>query len=676
MPITAGQIQAAELAQHAAAQDGAQRIRLVAGPGTGKSSSIAERVRWLLSDCGVPPANLFVVSFTRASARDLRRKIHRYCGAHGAPTAVEVSVSTLHSLALGIQQAAGQLQAYPVDPLVMDKWELKTIFDAELARQTGATPTRCKEVRVDHEAFWNTGAWAPPNYVPPQPPITAAERNAFVAFHGLRSQLYAAVLPGEIVRKCVEDTARGIMNPAQLMGITHMIVDEYQDLNPVDQRFVNDLIGAGVVTFIAGDDDQSIYSFRYASPEGIQDFTNVHAGAAAHALTDCFRCTPAVLASASDLISAHPLPNRIPKALASLYTGATPPLTGHVHRWFFRSDVAEARAIAASCRDLINRGVSANEILILMSDSDILEGKLAAELTDAGVAHRLAKDALLSDSDAGRLALAILRIVCEADDYVAHRTLLGYMPNVGVGTCDQIAVAVVQHGLNFKDLFYQPLPAGLFTGRRLTGLTAARNVIAQLGTWQPIDTLAQRGAEIGALLGRFLSPADEQKWTAATAHLPPDLELGEVRDYVWADDSERQAEILNEALQRMGQAPGAAIGTPAQVRLMTMHGAKGLDAQVVFIPGLEEQLLPGPWRRPYPGRVLEAARMLYVSISRARAACILTYTRSRWMYAARKAHTASRFATNVGGPFQDKRANGGGLTGPECDAIFQECLLL
>src|SRR2546423_14238057 len=99
MPLTQAQIQAAQAVQHAAARDPAEEVRVVAGPGTGKSSAIEERVRWLLSQ-GVLPAAIYAVSFTRASALDLRQRIHAYCTQNGQPAASQVRVSTLHSLAL------------------------------------------------------------------------------------------------------------------------------------------------------------------------------------------------------------------------------------------------------------------------------------------------------------------------------------------------------------------------------------------------------------------------------------------------------------------------------------------------------------------------------------------------------------------------------------------------
>ena len=91
---------------------------------------------------------------------------------------------------------------------------------------------------------------------------------------------------------------------------------------------------------------------------------------------------------------------------------------------------------------------------------------------------------------------------------------------------------------------------------------------------------------------------------------------------------------------------------------MTMHGAKGLSGKIVFVPGLEEEILPGPWRQPYPGLVLEAARLLYVSITRARAACIISYARTRIVHGQFSGQTPSRFAANLGGPFVARNSGG------------------
>lgn len=669
MPITPQQIQAAENLQHAAAHDQGGQVRLIAGPGTGKSFAIEERVYWLLSN-GVNPHSIFVVSFTRASSHDLRNRIAAYCSARGIQTSRFVSVSTLHSLALRALRAAGLIY-YPSDPTVMDPWELKNIFDAEFSNVSGIRRPRCEEIRREHEAFWSTAVWYPPNYVPPNPPINQNERDMFRQFHTPRTQTYSCVLPGEIIRQCVSNIIPGILNPVDQLHIDHLIIDEFQDLNPCDLEFIEHMIQRGVITFVAGDDDQSIYSFRFASPQGIQDFITNHPGAGNHIIGDCFRCTPAVVDTATAVIQAHPLPNRIRKNLNSLYLNATPPLPGHVVRWSFPTGIREAQAIAESCRDLVQAGMPPREILILLSNTRILLRDLTAAFDALQLPFERPNATSYLELPEGRLALTLLRIVCNRNDHVAHRTLLGLAAGVGIVTCNNIANKVVLNNLNFIDLFYNPLPGGVFSLREVAALNNARNNCGLLTAWQPTDTLTQRNPDIQNSLVAILGPNAQQAWATATSHLPLDITLGELRDYLWADTDEQQGAILENVYQRLNLPlpPGGVL--PQRVRVMTMHGAKGLSAQTVFIPGLEEQILPGQWRIPYPGLALEAARLLYVSISRARIACVLSYAISRVVYGRNRILAPSRFTNCLGGAFTHR--HGGGLSPQEVNDIIWEC---
>jgi len=672
MPLTQAQIEAAQAVQHAAARDEANQIRVVAGPGTGKSSAIEERVRWLLEQ-GVAANTIFAVSFTRASSLDLRGRVHKYCVDNGQPNAVQVRITTLHSLALRILRAAGLLNAYPVDPLILDSWEVENIFDAEFGNVSGIGKTRRETIRYEHEAFWSTGQWGPPNYVPPNPPITPAERNQFSAFHGPRTQAYACVLPGEIVRQCVTQMAGGVINAVELIGISHLVVDEFQDLNPMDLEFVDAIAAEGATVFVAGDDDQSIYSFRFASPAGIQAFVNKYPECGQHVLEGCFRCTPNVLASSQTLIAANAQPNRIPKNYVSLYGAANPPLAGVVHRWRFASGVAEARAIAESCRDLIAAGVNPRDILVLLSNQRALLPSLAAAFEAAHVNYEPPRVEGFLDSECGRLVLAITRIVCEPNDYIAHRVLLGLRTGVGVGTCRRITDAVIANNLNYRAIFYQPLPAGVFAGRALTAINRTRATSAQLQGWVAQDTLAQRAEDIAAIVTDVLGAAEGPLWLEYANTLHPQSTVEELRNFLWADTDEQQSAVLKDVLTRLGvPIPPEGMLAP-RVRVMTMHGSKGLSSKIVLIPALEEEHLPGPWRQPYPGLVLEAARMLYVSITRARAACIMSYATHRMYQGQFVARVASRFNANLAGAFVARNAS---LSAAEIQAIQDQIAAL
>lgn len=672
MALTQAQIDGAQAIQHAAAHDTRRQVRVVAGPGTGKSSTIEERVRWLL-DQPVQPGSMYVVSFTRASALDLRQRVYAYGMKHGFASVTKVRVTTLHALALRTLRAAGLLTGYPADPLVLSDWELENVFDAEFGDATGIGKERREMIRLEHEAFWSTDQWDPPNYVPPDPPISAAERAGFNAFHGPATQSYSCVLPGEIVRQCVSHMSAGTLNATALLHLEHLIVDEYQDLNPMDLRFVNLMATEGAHVFVAGDDDQSVYSFRFASPAGIQNFAMTYPECGKHTLADCFRCSPGVLVPAQHLIAANSQPQRIPKTLISLYAASAPPVAGAVHRVRFTSGVAEARAIAASCDALIASGVNPRDILVLLSNQRTLLPMLRTELERAAVPFESPHAATFLSARPGRLIFAVIRIVCDGDDYVAHRVLLGMPPGIGVATCGAVRAAVIANNLNYRSTFYQPLPSGVFAGRPLRTLNNARAICSELQGWRSADTVGQREADIAEMVARVLGTGAADTWCDYTTSLPKNMTLEEMRDYLWADTDEQQAALLQRVLERLDLPVPEGGMLPPRVRVMTMHGAKGLSAKVVFIPGVEEEIIPGPWRQPYPGLVLEAARLLYVSITRARAACIISYAETRVVNGRFSRRTPSRFAAHLGGQFSTRTE---GLSSAEVENITRDIMSL
>jgi superfamily I DNA/RNA helicase len=653
--------QAAQTVQHDAAHAPQQQVRLVAGPGSGKSSTIEERVCWLLEQ-NVEPRHIAVVSFTNASVVDLRLRLHAYCQDRNQAGIVEVSISTLHSLALRLLRQAHLLETYPTRPLVLDDWELENIYDEEFGLSQGInSKPRREQIRRYYEALWSTGQANAPTYVPPDPPITDEERQRFTLFHQPTAHVYSCVLPGEIVRKCADAAASGLIDIAEILGIQQLIVDEYQDLNMVDLQFVDQVAAAGVTVFVAGDDDQSIYSFRHASPLGIQRFNTKYPGAGLHSLRHCFRCTPQVLNAATTLILNNAAPDRIQKTLVSLYRTAQPANDGIVHRWRFQTATQEADAVAESCDALIGAGVQPKDILILLANRSAQGGLwpvIEASLEHAGVPFDPPKEEGFADTLGGRLVLALIRIICSRDDggasedLVAHRLLLGLKHGVGVGTCNRIREAVIATpNTSFRNLFYAPLPDG-FTGRMVTALSHARQTCATLATWQPDDTLAQRTNGIEAALRSTIDEDAAGSWLTFVAPLPTDMRLSELRDYIWADNAQQRNDILSAVLERLE--PGAEAPEPQaldRVRVMTMHGAKGLSARVVFIPGLEQGLLPNHHQTPYIAQVLEAARLLYVSITRARAACVMSFASRRTIRGEFRQQQASQFAGQTGGAF-------------------------
>ena len=448
--------------------------------------------------------------------------------------------------------------------------------------------------------------------------------------------LYSCLLPGEMVRLCVDQIRLGALEPTQLLGIEHLVVDEFQDLNACDQEFVQTITHAGASLWVAGDDDQSVYSFRHAAPLGIQTFDQTYPGAASYQLAHCFRCTPGVLNPALQLVATNP--GRMPKNLESLYRNAAPPVNGSLKVWRFTTGAIEAREIAQSCQQIIAAGMPGCEILILISNTMVQLPVLEQALTAAGVPYDRPKGPALRNSLMGRAVLSLLRLLKNNQDYVAHRAILGIHDGVGCQTCQRVAEAINNANLNFRDLFYVPLPGGVFGIRESGALTRASGVCQQVATWNLADRMAVRAPDIENLISAILR-ADRRKagadavaeWRTLVAMFPADATLDELVSFVWSDDEVEQLKILEDIRARLG-VPGAnppGAGTPDRVRILTMHGAKGLAGRLVFIPGLEQTLMPGRKALKAAGLVQERRRLLYMSITRARAYCLLTLARRR-----------------------------------------------
>ncbi|MBI2851429.1 MAG: ATP-dependent helicase [Chloroflexi bacterium] len=631
MPITATQKAQAEQHQWTAARDGAPQVRLVAGPGTGKSYSIEKRVAHLLTN-GATPGNVYIISFTRATCAELRDRITRFCSTLTcANEATQVRVSTMHSLALRILRRANLLASYPSTPIMLDDWEQAKIYDRELAESLGSTPSRAAEIRLAHDSQWQT---LNPQYVN-QAQITPAEVQGFNAFHSARTNLYCCVLPGEVIFRCVQALQQGALGASQLPQIDHLVVDEFQDLNACDQEFVHLLCAMNTILFVAGDDDQSIYSFRHADPNGIVQFQSAYPASATHILNDCFRCAPNILSAASRLIAYNP--NRVPKNLTSLYSTASPPVQGTMRVWSFQTAQEESRAIAQSCQELLKAGMAGqeDEILILISNRRVQLDILAQELGNLGLPYEPPRGRALTDEfEAIRAVYSFLRIAKDnssgEEDYPSHRDLLEVLSGVGASTAKAVADACISNNQNFRQLFYLPTCPAWLPGRCPSAVQRVMAIVQAVRAWSMSDTLATRSSDIMTLLSSqaFTSgihaTSSLATWNALLGSLPSQMTLEELLQFLAADSESDQQTIINSVNQRIGGTQPQ-IQAPSRIRILTMHGAKGLSGKVVFIPGAEQGLMPSFKALQATGLLIEQRRLFYVSVTRAMASCIVSH---------------------------------------------------
>ncbi len=539
----------------------------------------------------------------------------------------------MHSLALRILRRANLLTSYPSTPIILDDWEQDEIYDRELATTLGCIPTRASQIRLAHDAQWQT---LNPQYLN-QAQITATEVQGFNSFHAARTNLYSCVLPGEVIYKCVEAMRLGSLQASQLPPIDHLIVDEYQDLNACDQEFVHQLCINNAVLFIAGDDDQSIYSFRHANPNGIVQFSTTYPSSSTHILTDCFRCTPAIVQAATQLIQHNP--SRVPKALISLYGSAVPPVQGKLLVWSFHNAQVEAQAIAQSCQQLLQSGMAGreDEIVILIANRPLQLDILTQELGNLGLPFDPPKGAgLIDEYEAIRAVYAMLRILHDLEtgqeDYPAHRDILGLLSGVGHTTAKGIADACIANNHNFRGLFYLTSVPSWLSGRSTSAVQRVSTTVQSIRSWGLTDTIASRTTDISALLSSQIFNSGQnaathlQIWNALASALPADMHLAELLEFLAAKTESDQQAILNVVNARLGLSEGQTLSSvPKRIRILTMHGAKGLSGKVVFIPSAEQGIIPNFKALQATGLLIEQRRLFYVSVTRTMACCIISH---------------------------------------------------
>jgi DNA helicase-2/ATP-dependent DNA helicase PcrA len=633
MPITDIQKAAAEAQQWQAARGVSRHVRLVAGPGTGKSRTIEKRILHVLTE-GADPQKVFVISFTRAACAELEERIGKFLiGTAHEAEATRLSISTMHALALRILRRANLLTQYPADPRLLDKWEQKHIYDMELAGQLGCNHTRAREIRSAHDTQWQT---LDPASID-QAAITATERVGFNAFHAARTNLYSCVLPGEVVYKCVQNLRQGSILPESLPQIEHLVVDEFQDLNACDQEFIKLLSATGATLFVAGDDDQSIYSFRHADPSGIVNFGTTYAGCTSFELTDCFRCTPAVLEPATLLIEHNP--DRLPKNLNPLYGNAVPAVVGRLEVWSFSSAAQEAQAIATSCRALLENGMYGMEdqILILLSQlnpSAVQLDPITRELSNLGLPFSEPSGADLLEDSAIRAVYVILRLIRDREqgepDYVSHREMITLLSGVGESTARALSEDTVRNNANYRDLFYADLFPGWLRGRSARAVQRVKAVIEAVKNWSLTDLLEARLNDLGQIISTLIFSDPNQTaeplatWLGFASKLPQQITLSELCEYLSTLPNEQET-VLQRVHSRLGGSAAPGEVEQKKIRILTMHGAKGLSGKVVFIPSVCQDIIPSRRSMHAPGLLIEKRRLLYVSMTRAMAACILSH---------------------------------------------------
>lgn len=325
--------------QKKAASHRGAHARLLAGPGTGKTLTMTRRILWLITQQNIPPSEILALTFTRAAASELRRYVKDNLEGMSYRTP---RVFTLHSFALKELLRNASLTRLPQPLRIADDYEERRVIIEELKQLIGKDVKKVKELLNELSADWQKLIADKPDWGMrfPDPKFLGAWKE--------HRGIYGYTLRAELVyrlKRVFEEHEESL----DLEGPPkYVVIDEYQDLNACDPSVIKSLAALGSEIYCAGDDDQSIYGFRFANPEGIRRFTADYNPSTPLELDICQRCCKEILDYG--LYVAKQDPRRIDKPIRPKDEVER----GEVHVLRFLTQNEEAKGIGELCFWLIN----------------------------------------------------------------------------------------------------------------------------------------------------------------------------------------------------------------------------------------------------------------------------------------------------------------------------------
>ncbi|MBK7565576.1 MAG: exodeoxyribonuclease V subunit gamma [Propionivibrio sp.] len=602
-----------------------QHALILAGAGSGKTRVLTTRIAWLISTGQTGPHSILAVTFTNKAAKEMLARL-----AAMLPINIRgMWIGTFHGLCNRLLRAHHRDAGLPA---------LFQILDS--ADQLSAIKRLLKNFNVDDVKF-------PPRELAgfinahKEQGIRAAQAEAYDDYTRRRVELYAEY-DSQCQREGVVDFAELLLRSYEMLQrneplrhhyqerFRHILVDEFQDTNRLQYAWLKLLSGHnapvsrpnGACVFAVGDDDQSIYAFRGAEVGNMRDLEREFKVENVIRLEQNYRSQGNILDAANALIK-----NNRGRLGKNLWTdaGAGEPI--RVFEGF--SDIDEARFVVDEARELTLDGYTRNQIALLYR-SNAQSRVLEHQLFTAGVPYRVYGGLRFFDRQEIKHALAYLRLIGNPDDDTAFTRVVNF-PTRGIGSRSIEALQEAAHRAN-SSLYNAAASlsgkAGTTVGNFIRLIETLREETRALPLPEIIDHLIERSGlrqhYLAEKEGRERLENLDELINAATNF------LHEESDTLAAQETDPLASFLAHASLEAGEHQ-AGEGQEA-VQLMTVHAAKGLEFDAVFITGLEHGLFPHENAAQERDGLEEERRLMYVAVTRARKRLYLSYAQTRMLH--------------------------------------------
>ncbi len=606
-------------------------LLVVAGAGSGKTRVLTHRIAHLIRQ-GASPFEVLAITFTNKAAGEMRERIIRLVG----PVAERMWISTFHSACVRILRRDAALLGYP---------SAFTIYDqADAVRLTGYVirdlhlnpkqfPPRSVHARIS--ALKNEGV-SPGDFAEEADVVT--ERKVADVFTEYQARLRRA----------------GAMDFDDLLGVAvelfrvhpevlehyrqrfrHVLVDEYQDTNPVQNDFVMLLGEEHRNVCVVGDQDQSVYAFRGADIRNLVEFERTFPDATVVVLEQNYRSTQNILDAANAVIANNL--HRKPKDLWS-EAGRGESLV----RFQGEDEGDEAQWVAHRLSLLHTGGDLRWADMAVFYRTNAQSRVLEEALMRAGIPYRVVGGPRFYDRKEIKDALAYLKAVVNPTDEVSVKRVVN-VPKRGVGdqSVGRLEAHARAHGLSFLDALRRAEEAGA-SPRSLRGITAFLDLLDDLSG--ELD----RGPSV--VLETILERSGYQAELEADGTIESEGRIENLSELIGVAGEFETVEEFLESVSLVADTDDLPEGddpSDTGVVLMTLHAAKGLEFPVVFLTGMEEGVFPHQRALTEPAELEEERRLCYVGITRAERRLFLSHAWCRSLFGMTTYNPPSRFLAEI-----------------------------
>ncbi|MCY3727370.1 MAG: UvrD-helicase domain-containing protein [Nitrospira sp.] len=615
--------------QREAALAGDGPVLVIAGPGTGKTKTLTVRLAYLLAERHVAPEALLAVTFTTRAALGMRERLERLVGSQ----ADRVFLGTFHSFCFQLLRAEGHRLDLPRDFGVADQRDQVTIMQRALRRL--GQPDHAAQ-RMLHDVFAFRHRRASGNS-PVDDPNLAEISEAYQ--RDLRKcdllDFDELLLLGVRLLERVDEVREDIRQ-----RFAHVLVDEYQDVDPVQRELLRVLVGDRNHLWAVGDGDQAIYAFRGVESEHVLRFEHHYPNGRVVTLEQSYRFTPQIAAVASQVIRHNASRRRL--TLNTANASGSP-----VHVVSFPDEQAEAAWIVRQIEervggtshyqhykgkvtDTVSRREQSFRDFAVLCRLHALTKPLQEALRNSGIPHRVVGEARFFDKKIVKDVLAYLRVSHNPHDDSSFAHVLNRPPR-GIGAQTQAALEAEaeQQGLSLYDAL------GKSVRLSSSQLRAARSLVTL------IEDVRRNKEEkpLSRFIAHVAGVTGLREWrTGQDPRHDNDLLL--LRSIAAKYDEMNTGTALRQFLEEatLAVAVDDYDASIDAVSLMTIHAAKGLEFTEVMLCGVEEGSLPRE-----NGDLEEERRLFYVGLTRAKERVSLLHCRSRFLFGSRRDREASRF---------------------------------